>query len=80
MEMRTSRDPMSDTSQAYEWSQYHDVSAMLAVVDAIPDGMRLAEFPSHFEGAECWCRPRIAFVPGEIVVHHKNLAIGEFDT
>src|SRR5439155_7925790 len=57
-----------------------DLRQILAIVSAIPEGVRLAEFPVHCEGAECWCRPRIAYVPGEILVDHKNLANGEFDS
>jgi hypothetical protein len=57
-----------------------DSGEMLAVVDAIPEGVRLAEFPVHSIGAVCWCRPSIEYVPGEIRVNHKNLANGEFDS
>jgi hypothetical protein len=58
---------------------YEDLSAMLAVVRAIPDGLRLATFPSHCEGAECWCRPRVVFEVGTIRVNHKDLLKGDFD-
>jgi len=57
-----------------------DLRQILAIVGAIPEGIRLAEFPVHSDGAECWCRPRIAYVPGEIFVDHKNLENGEFDS
>lgn len=67
-------------SQLHEWSRHEELSAMLDVLDAIPDGIQWAYFPSHCEGAECWCRPRIDVVIGEILVHHKNLAKGEFDS
>jgi len=62
------------------WPECDDLSAMLAVTAAIPDGIRLAEFPTHCVGPACWCRPQVAFVPGEIVVYHKNLDRGEFDS
>ena len=57
-----------------------NLGEILAVVDAIPEGMRLAEFPVHCIRAECWCRPRIDYAPGEICVNHKDLANGEFDS
>ncbi len=53
---------------------------MRSVVDAIPDGIRLAEFPSHCTGAGCWCRPYVSFVVGAIIVRHKDLDNGEFDS
>jgi len=57
-----------------------DLSVMLAVVDAVPEGTSVTEFPAHCKGAECWCRPRIAYVRGEIHVIHKDLSNGEFDS
>ena len=71
---------MYDETEVPEWSRCDEVSSILSVVQTIPDGVRLAVFPSHWEGADCWCRPHVDFVLGEFVVHHKNLAIGEFDT
>ena len=56
------------------------LSSMRDAVDAIPDGIRLAEFPVHGVGAQCWCRPYVSFVPGAIIVRHKNLDRGEFDS
>lgn len=53
---------------------------MRAEVEAIPDGVRLAEFPTHCVGAQCWCRPYVSLVPGAIIVRHKNLDRGEFDS
>ena len=52
---------------------------MLALHRAIPDGIRLAYFPSHCEGAECWCRPRVVLEIAAIRVHHKDLLNGDFD-
>ncbi len=71
---------MSDELQVCAWPEYDELSAMLAVVDAIPDGIRLAEYPGHCVGAECWCRPYVSLVPGAIVVRHKNLDKREFDS
>jgi hypothetical protein len=71
---------MFNEPQLCELPQYEDLSAMLAVVAAIPDGMRLADFPTHCEGPECWCRPWVVVLLGEIIVHHKNLDKGEFDS
>ena len=58
---------------------YEDLSAMLAIVNAIPDGICLANFPSHCDGADCWCRPQITFAVDLLVVTHKDLSKGEFD-
>jgi len=58
---------------------YEDLSTMLAVVRAIPDGIRLATFPSHCEGAECWCRPRVVVEVATIRIDHKDLLNGDFD-
>lgn len=71
---------MSSKQSVCSCPEYEDLEAMLAVVAAIPDGIRLSEFPTHCEGAECWCRPQVVVALGEIVVYHKNLDRGEFDT
>lgn len=63
-----------------EWVQAEETTSLLDVLDAIPDGSRLADFPGHYEGADCWCRPRVDVVLGMILVHHKNLAEGQFDS
>jgi len=55
-------------------------SAVLAMIHTIPEGMRLASFPAHWEGPDCWCRPQIVCRPGEIVVRHRDLHKGEFDS
>jgi hypothetical protein len=52
----------------------------LATVQSIPDGVRLEDFPSHWEDAQCWCRPKEIFVGDEVVFAHKDLAKGEFDS
>ena len=41
---------MSDELQVCAWPEYDELSAMLAVVDAIPDGIRLAEYPGDPRG------------------------------
>jgi hypothetical protein len=56
-----------------------DLSVALAAVDAIPDGIRLADFPSHHVGPTCWCRPHVLFLIDRMVVRHKDLPGGEFD-
>ena len=56
-----------------------DREEMLAIVSAIPDGIRLAQFPSHSEGIDCWCRPRITFSLDTMIVSHKDLSQGDFD-
>jgi len=61
-----------------EWAQDGELSTLLEVLYTIPDGTRLADFPSHYEGADCWCRPRVDVVLG--MIHHKNLAEGQFDS
>ena len=63
------------TAQACE-----DLSEMLAIVGAIPDGIRLVNFPNHVDGSECWCRPRLSFTADMIIVDHKDLARGDFDS
>jgi hypothetical protein len=56
-----------------------DLSLMLATISAIPDGIRLANFPSHRDSAECWCRPQVALKEGIVIINHKNLHDGDFD-
>jgi hypothetical protein len=74
--------PMSTTSESrlYQWPQHDELSAICDVLGAIPDGIHLAFFPSHSEGADCWCRPHVDVASGEILVHHKNFAEGGFDS
>ena len=62
------------------WPVHEDLSEMLDIVSAIPDGMSLASFPSHSEGADCWCRPRVSFSADVMVVSHKDLSRGDFDS
>lgn len=51
------------------------------VVRDIPDGMHLATFPSHLQGSDCWCRPRmVSSPPLDVRLCHKNLSTGEFDS
>jgi hypothetical protein len=56
-----------------------ELSSMLAIIGDIPDGIRLGDFPSHWDGPDCWCRPQVAFVAGTLIVTHKDLGNGEFD-
>lgn len=58
---------------------YDDVSEMRAVLGAIPNGIRLAHFPTHCEGPQCWCRPKVILGCCVVTVTHKDLSHGEFD-
>ncbi len=59
---------------------YEDLSGLCEIINALPEGIRLARFPEHCEGPQCWCRPRVIWlVPGDTEVRHKDLANGEFD-
>jgi hypothetical protein len=59
---------------------YEDPSEMLAIVRAIPDGVHLANFPNHLEGPDCWCRPYVIFTADMLIVSHKDLSHGDFDS
>ncbi|HEY7098604.1 MAG TPA: hypothetical protein VH437_17890 [Terriglobales bacterium] len=59
--------------------ELEDLSASLEIVNGIPDGIRLTNFPGHCAGAECWCRPQVTFSGNAIVVQHKDLNNGDFD-
>jgi len=59
---------------------YDDVSSMLAVLGAIPDGLSLFNFPGHWEGTDCWCRPHVTVLGDSVIVSHKDLEKGEFDS
>lgn len=61
-------------------SQSHEqMQAMLAALQAVPDFVRLGNFPDHCSGPVCWCRPRIVTGAVGFVVLHKDLTNGEFD-
>jgi hypothetical protein len=62
------------------WLAYEDPAEMLAIVSAIPDGIRLANFPGHTEGVDCWCRPTVTFEVDVMIVNHKDLSRGDFDS
>jgi hypothetical protein len=55
-------------------------SAILAMIHTIPEGMRLATFPAHWDGPDCWCRPQVVCSPDQTYVRHRDLQNGEFDT
>ena len=52
----------------------------LEIIESIPEGMWVNSFPAHDESPLCWCRPRVTFLLGEMVLEHKNLLNGEFDS
>lgn len=54
-------------------------SLVLAEIGSIPDGIHLLDFPSHYEGADCWCRPVVNATDTTVLVTHKDLRRGEFD-
>jgi hypothetical protein len=65
---------------ATHWPLHEELSEMLAIVSAIPDGISLASFPSHVEGPDCWCRPKVTFSADAMIVSHKDLSQGDFDS
>lgn len=70
----------NDTQQVSIPDMSVDLSEMLAIVNAIPDGVRLFDFPGHMEGADCWCRPKLSFTADVTIVSHKDLSRGDFDS
>jgi len=56
------------------------VPAILAEINSIPDGIHLVNFPSHYDAPDCWCRPTVVGIEGLILVSHKDLNRGEFDS
>jgi len=61
-------------------SQSHEqMQAVLAALEAVPDFVRLGNFPEHCSGPICWCRPRILIGIQGFAVLHKDLTNGEFD-
>lgn len=61
-------------------SQSHEqMQAVLTALQAVPDFVRLGNFPEHCSGPVCWCRPRILLGIQGFAVLHKDLSNGEFD-
>jgi len=61
-------------------SEAHQYQAdQVEIIEAIPEGIQLYKFPSHCDGSLCWCRPRVVFTAGKILLEHKDLLKGEFD-
>lgn len=56
------------------------VPAILAEIDSIPDDIHLINFPGHYNGPDCWCRPIVVAVESAVSINHKNLGRGEFDS
>lgn len=69
----------TESKATTQWPVHEDLADMLDIVSAIPDGMSLASFPSHCEGPDCWCRPRVTFSADVMIVSHKDLSRGDFD-
>jgi hypothetical protein len=55
------------------------VAEQLEVISAIPEGLRLAQYPTHDDDPSCWCHPRLVWSIGGVVLEHKDLHNGEFD-
>jgi hypothetical protein len=75
MEELNEAEPQSDQAFTLEY-----LSLVLAEIGSIPDGMHLLEFPSHYEGANCWCRPKVIATDAMLLINHKDLRRGEFDS
>jgi hypothetical protein len=56
------------------------VAEQVEIIRAIPDGIRLANYPTHDETPACWCHPRLVWSVGGALLSHKNLHQGEFDS
>lgn len=56
------------------------LSSVLAEIGSIPEEMHLLEFPAHYEGANCWCRPEVIATDAVLVINHKDLRKGDFDS
>jgi len=54
--------------------------SVLAEISSIPDGIHLLDYPGHYDGANCWCRPEIIATGTMLVINHKDLRRGEFDS
>lgn len=54
--------------------------SVLAEIGLIPDGMHLLDYPGHYDGANCWCRPEVIAAGSVLVINHKDLRRGEFDS
>jgi len=56
------------------------IADQLEIIHAIPDGIRLANYPSHDETSFCWCHPRPRWGHHGMLLAHKDLTSGEFDS
>ena len=54
--------------------------SVIAEIGSIPDGMHLLDYPGHYDGANCWCRPDVIATGSAPVINHKDLRRGEFDS
>ena len=75
------RDCVEEEAESPQESFTLDYIALsLAEIGSIPDGMHLTEFPGHYEGIDCWCRPAVIATHSAFVIKHKDLRRGEFDS
>lgn len=70
---------LDDGSERQPVRLENHTSLVLAEIHSIPDGIHLVEFPSHYEGPDCWCRPVVTATETVVAVTHKDLRRGEFD-
>jgi hypothetical protein len=56
------------------------IADQLEIIHAIPDGILLANYPSHDETSLCWCHPRPMWGYRGTLLAHKDLTSGEFDS
>jgi hypothetical protein len=56
------------------------IAEQVNIIRGIPDGVRLAYYPTHDESLLCWCRPHFLWRIYGPVLLHKNLHNGEFDS
>jgi hypothetical protein len=56
------------------------IAEQVNIIRGIPDGVRLAYYPTHDESPLCWCRPHFLWSIYGPVLLHKNLHNREFDS
>ena len=56
------------------------VAEQVDIIRAIPEGLRLAEYPTHDDTSSCWCHPRLVWSASGFALAHKDLDHGEFES